>query len=172
MNTSQLLLEDFDSEMAGTRKLLARIPDSEGKADYKPHDKSMPMGRLAMHVAHLPVFAKYILTEPCMDMANSKLPHPDLTFRTTDAMLAEFDAAAAETRKALAAASDADLAAKWKFSFGDQVILNESRSRTYRLMFFNHLIHHRAQLGVYLRLNDIPVPGLYGPSADEQWSPK
>ena len=171
MTTSQLLLEDFDTEMAGTRKLLERIPDSEGKADYKPHDKSMAMGRLAMHVAHLPVFAKYILTEPGMDMANSKLPHPDLTFRTRAAMLAEFDAAAAETRKALAAASDADLAAKWKFSFGEHVILDESRSKTYRLMFFNHLIHHRAQLGIYLRLNDLPVPGLYGPSADEPFTP-
>jgi uncharacterized damage-inducible protein DinB len=169
MTTSELLLEDFDAEMANTRKLLERIPNE--KPDYKPHDKSMACGRLAMHVAHLPVFAKYILTEPNMDMANSKLPHPDLTFRSTDAMLAEFDKAAADTRKVLAAASDADLAAKWKFSFGDQVILNESRSKTYRLMFFNHLIHHRAQLGVYLRLNDLPVPGLYGPSADEPFKP-
>jgi uncharacterized damage-inducible protein DinB len=169
MTTSQLLLEDFDTEMAGTRKLLERIP--EDKPDYKPHDKSMACGRLAMHVAHLPTFAKYILTEPGMDMANSKLPHPDLTFRTRAAMLAEFDAAAAEARKALAAASDADLAAKWKFSFGEHVILDEPRSKTYRLMFFNHLIHHRAQLGVYLRLNDLPVPGLYGPSADEPFTP-
>jgi uncharacterized damage-inducible protein DinB len=169
MTTSQLLLEDFDTEMAGTRKLLERIP--EDKPDYKPHDKSMACGRLAMHVAHLPTFAKYILTEPGMDMANSTLPHPDLTFRTRAAMLAEFDAAAAEARKALAAASDADLAAKWKFSFGEHVILDEPRSKTYRLMFFNHLIHHRAQLGVYLRLNDLPVPGLYGPSADEPFTP-
>ena len=169
MTTSQLLLEDFDTEMAGTRKLLERIP--EDQPDYKPHDKSMPCGRLAMHVAHLPVFAKYILTEPGMDLANNKLAFPDLNFRTRDAMLADFDAAAAETRKLLAAASDTDLATPWKFSFGDQVILNESRSKTYRLMFFNHLIHHRAQLGVYLRLNNLPVPGLYGPSADEPFVP-
>jgi uncharacterized damage-inducible protein DinB len=168
MTTSQLLLEDFDAEMASTRRLLERIPETP---DYKPHDKSMPCGRLAMHVAHLPVFAKYILTEPGMDMANSTLPHPDLTFRSREAMLAEFDRAAADTRKALAAASDADLAAKWKFSFGEHVILDEPRSKTYRLMFFNHLIHHRAQLGVYLRLNDLPVPGLYGPSADEPFTP-
>jgi uncharacterized damage-inducible protein DinB len=86
-------------------------------------------------------------------------------------MLATFDAYAADARKALAAASDEDLGAKWKFSFGDYVISDESRSRTYRIMFFNHLIHHRAQLGVYLRLNDLPVPGLYGPSADEPFKP-
>jgi uncharacterized damage-inducible protein DinB len=169
MTTSQLLLEDYDAEMASTRRLLERIPETP---DYKPHDKSMPIGRLAMHVAHLPVFARYILTEPGMDMANSKLPHPDLTFRTRDAMLADFDAAAAETRKLLASASDADLAANWRFSFGDHLISDRPRSTTYRLMFFNHLIHHRAQLGVYLRLNDIPVPGLYGPSADEPFGAK
>jgi uncharacterized damage-inducible protein DinB len=86
-------------------------------------------------------------------------------------MLATFDASAADARKALAAASDEELAAKWPFQFGDRMILNESRTKTYRLMFFNHMIHHRAQLGVYLRLNDCPVPGLYGPSADEPFKP-
>jgi uncharacterized damage-inducible protein DinB len=165
MTTAELLLEDFDAEMAGTRKTLERIP--EEKPDYKPHDKSMACGRLAMHVATLPVFAKYIITEPGMDMANSTLPKTDLTFRTRDILLATFDSAVNDARKALTAASDGDLAALWKFSFGEQVISNASRSKTYRQMFFNHLIHHRAQLGVYLRLNDCPVPGLYGPSADE-----
>ncbi len=169
MTTAELLLEDYDAEMANTRKTLERIP--EETPTYKPHDKSMACGRLAMHVATLPKFAYYILTEPGMDMANSTLPKTDLTFSTREKMLAAFDAVAAETRKALAAASDADLAAKWKFSFGDHVITDVSRSLTYRLMFFNHLIHHRAQLGVYLRLNDLPVPGLYGPSADEPFKP-
>jgi uncharacterized damage-inducible protein DinB len=165
MTTSQILLEDFDSEMAGTRKTLERIP--EDNKDYKPHDKSMVCGRLAMHVATLPLFAKYILTEPSMDLMNNTMPKTDLTFLTRDTTLATFDAAVIEARKALSEASDADLAIPWKFTFGDHLISNESRSRTYRSMFFNHLIHHRAQLGVYLRLNDIPVPGLYGPSADE-----
>ncbi|CAN5606175.1 hypothetical protein BH10ACI4_BH10ACI4_33530 [soil metagenome] len=165
MTTAELLLEDFDAEMAGTRKTLERIP--EDKPDYKPHEKSMVCGKLAMHVAALPLFGKYILTEPGMDLAASQLPRADLTFRTRDAMLASFDEYASDARKALVAASEEDLAAKWKFSFGDRVISDESRSRTYRIMFFNHLIHHRAQLGVYLRLNEIPVPGLYGPSADE-----
>jgi uncharacterized damage-inducible protein DinB len=170
MTTSELLLQDFDAEMASTRRTLERIP--EDKPDYKPHDKSMACGRLAMHVANLPLFAKYILTEPGMDMADSKLPHPDLTFRSRDAMLASFDSGAAEVRNLLASASDADLATPWKFSFGEHVIMNRPRSTTYRMIFFNHLIHHRAQLGVYLRLNDIPVPGTYGPSADEPFAPK
>src|ERR1700712_756023 len=145
MTTSELLLQDFDAEMSGTRKTLERIP--EDKSDYKPHEKSMVCGKLAMHVAALPLFAKYILTEPGMDMANSTLPRADLTFHSREAMLATFDTYAAEARKALAAASDEDLAATWKFSFGDHPISNVSRSLTYRLMFFNHLIHHRAQLG-------------------------
>ena len=169
MTTSELLLEDFDAEMAGTRKTLERVPDDN--PDYKPHEKSFTFGKLAMHVATLPLFAKSILATPSLDMANPTGPRPDMTFRTREILLATFDSAAADARKALAAASDEDLAATWKFSFGDHVISNESRSKTYRLMFFNHLIHHRAQLGVYLRLNDIPVPGLYGPSADEPFKP-
>jgi uncharacterized damage-inducible protein DinB len=94
-----------------------------------------------------------------------------MTFRTRDITLATFDAAAAEARTALAAASDDDLATPWKFSFGEHVISNSPRSLAFRHMFFNHLIHHRAQLGVYLRLNDLPVPGVYGPSADEPFKP-
>jgi len=168
MTTSELLLEDFDAEMANTRKLLERIPETP---DYKPHTKSMPCGKLAMHVASLPLFGSYILLDPSMDLAAPIRPHVDLSFTTRDHLLATFDSSAAAARTALVAASDEDLAATWRFSFGDHVILNESRAKTYRLMFFNHLIHHRAQLGVYLRLNDIPVPGLYGPSADEPFKP-
>lgn len=168
MTTAQLLLEDFDAEMVGTRKTLERLPE---EPEYKPHEKSMALGKLAMHVATLPLFAKYILTEPGMDMANSDLARADMVFRTRDIALATFDSMAADARKALVATSDEDLAATWKFSFGDYLISNDSRSKTYRLMFFNHLIHHRAQLGIYLRLNDLPVPGLYGPSADEPFKP-
>src|ERR1700710_352044 len=114
MTTAEILLEDFDAEMAGTRKTLERIP--EDNPNYKPHEKSMVCGKLAMHVAALPLFAKYILTEPGMNMADSQLPKADLTFRTRDIMLATFDAYAADARKALAAASDEDLGARWKFS--------------------------------------------------------
>jgi uncharacterized damage-inducible protein DinB len=94
-----------------------------------------------------------------------------MTFVSRQKLLADFDVLAAEARAALAAASDDELAATWKFSFGDKVISNSARSLAFRHMFVNHLIHHRAQLGVYLRLNDVPVPGVYGPSADEPFVP-
>jgi uncharacterized damage-inducible protein DinB len=169
MTTAELLLQDFDMEMAMTRRILERVP--EDKSDFKCHEKSMPLGKLAMHVATLPVFGKVILTTPFMDMADAKTSWPDMTFRSRDLAVATFDSAVNEARAALVGSSDADLAETWKFSFGDQVISNSPRSLAFRHMFSNHLIHHRAQLGVYLRLNDIPVPGVYGPSADEQFAP-
>jgi uncharacterized damage-inducible protein DinB len=165
VTTAELLLQDFDMEMAMTRKILERIP--EDNPDYKPHEKSMALGKLTMHVATLPAFGKIILSTPSLDMATSKLQWPDMTFRGRDVALSDFDSLAAEARAELAAASDEDLAAIWKFSFGDHILSNGPRSLAYRHMFFNHLIHYRAQLGVYLRLNDLPVPGVYGPSADE-----
>ncbi|MDR3745408.1 MAG: DinB family protein [Acidobacteriaceae bacterium] len=167
MTTAELLLQDFDIEMASTRRTLERIP--EDKAAYKPHEKSMPLGQLALHVATLPGFAKTILTTPSLDLASA--PRPDMTFHGREATLATFDALAAEARTALVASSDADLSASWRFSFGDHLISDAPRSLAFRHMFFNHLIHHRAQLGVYLRLNNIPVPGVYGPSADEPFKP-
>ncbi|MBW4027438.1 DinB family protein [Acidipila rosea] len=169
MTTAEMLLQDFDSEMSNTRRTLERVP--EGKNDYAPHEKSMPMGKLAMHCATLPLFGQYLILDEGMDMANSKRPHPDFTFKSRQDCLAQFDANAAACRAAIASASDEALAAPWRFTFGEQLISNASRSLSFRSMFFNHLIHHTAQLGVYLRLNDIPVPALYGPSADEQWSP-
>ncbi len=165
MTTAELLLQDYDIEMAGTRRVLERIP--ENLPDFKCHEKSTPLGKLAMHVATLPTFGKTILTTPSLNMADPSHKWPDQTFSTRDHALATFDAAAKDTRAALAALSDAELAEPWKFSFGDHIISNTARSLAFRHMSFNHLIHHRAQLAVYLRLNDIPVPGLYGPSADE-----
>ncbi|MBV9302500.1 MAG: DinB family protein [Acidobacteriaceae bacterium] len=170
MTTAELLLQDFDSEMSNTRRTLERVP--EDKPDYKPHKKSMPMGRLAMHCATLPLFGQYLIEDEGMDIAAPKHPHPDLSFKSREECLKQFDESAAKCRAALAAATDAQLAAPWRFSWGEQLISNDSRSLSYRRMFLNHLIHHVAQLGVYFRFNDVPVPALYGPSADEQWSPK
>ncbi|MGD0888042.1 MAG: DinB family protein [Acidobacteriaceae bacterium] len=167
MTTAELLLQDFDIEMANTRRTLERVP--EDKPDYKPHEKSMPMGKLTMHVATLPKFGTFILTTPSLDLTTAKWP--DMIFSSREKLLADFDALAAEARAALAASSDADLAATWKFSYGEHVISDVPRSLSFRHLFFNHLIHHRAQLGVYLRLNDVPVPGVYGPSADEPFKP-
>lgn len=163
MTIAEILLQDFDHEMQGTRTTLERVPAN--KPDFKCHDKSMPMGRLAVHVATLPRLGTTILTTPGMDLATTKWP--TLVFESTEKLLADFDAIAAETRAALVKSTDSDLQQPWKFSFGDKLITNAPRSAAYRSMFFNHLIHHRAQLGVYLRLNNLPVPPLYGPSADD-----
>jgi uncharacterized damage-inducible protein DinB len=168
MTTAELLLQDYDMEIAMTRRILGAIPDDN--PDFKCHAKSMSLGRLAMHVATLPSFGKTILTTPGMNMADPTTKWPDQTFHTRDIALATFDAAASECRAALVVLSDQELAAPWKFSFGDHVISDGPRSLAYRHMCFNHLIHHRAQLGVYLRLNDIAVPGVYGPSADEPFT--
>ncbi|MGD0444765.1 MAG: DinB family protein [Edaphobacter sp.] len=170
MTIAEILLQDYDTEISNTRRTLERVP--EGKNDWKCHDKSMPFGKLAMHCATLPMFGYYILEDDGMDMATSKRPHMPLEFTTRDNALKQLDETSAKCRAALAAASDERLSAPWKFSYGDQLISNNPRSLSFRQMCFDHLIHHTAQLGVYLRLNDIPVPSLYGPSADEQWSPK
>lgn len=163
MTIAEVLLLDFDHEIAGTRRTLERIPENDPQ--WKPHEKSMPIGRLALHVARLPEFCTRFLTTPEMDMDKEK--RPDLIFQSTAHLLSELDRTAAEAKSHLAASSDEDLNNHWKFSFRGRVIVDAPRKNLYRSMFLNHLVHHRAQLGVYLRLLDIPVPGLYGPSADE-----
>lgn len=170
MRTSELLLQDFDIEISNTRRTLERIQDD--KRDWTPHPKSMPMGRLAMHCATLPLFGLYIIEDNGMDLAAPTRPHPSLVWESRDTALQALDDAAAQCRAAMASASDEHLAQEWLFKWGDQIISKAPRSLSFRQMCFDHLIHHTAQLGVYLRLNDIPVPALYGPSADEQWSPK
>lgn len=170
MTIAEVLLQDFDSEISNTRRTLERVP--EGMPDYKPHERSMPLGKLAMHCATIPLFGSYIIEDDGMDMAASHRPHVPLVFTSREECLRQLDASAARCRAVLSGASDEHLSALWRFSFGDQLISNDSRSKSFRIMFFDHMIHHVAQLGVYLRLNEIPVPALYGPSADEQWSPK
>jgi uncharacterized damage-inducible protein DinB len=172
MTTAKILLLDYDIEISNTRRTLERLPAD--KPQWSCHDKSMKLGKLAMHCATMPLFGLYILEDEGMNLAdpNPKRPHADLTFTSTEACLARLDETSALCRAALASATDEHLAGTWPFSFGEHVISNVSRTLTYRMMCFNHLIHHTAQLGVYLRLLDIPVPALYGPSADEQWAPK
>jgi uncharacterized damage-inducible protein DinB len=169
MSTAALLLQDYDIEIANTRRTLERVP--EGKNDWACHPKSMTLGKLAMHCATMPIFGVYIMEDDGMDMAASTRPPVSFVFTTREACLKALDETAAQCRAAIAAASDEHLAKHWRFSFGEHVILDAPRSLTFRQMCFNHLVHHTAQLGVYLRLQDIPVPALYGPSADEQWSP-
>ncbi|HET9086931.1 MAG TPA: DinB family protein [Acidobacteriaceae bacterium] len=163
MEIRQMVLPEFEEEMKKTRTMLERVP--EGKQDYKPHEKSMALGKLAAHTARMPEYANYILTLPGLDagVGNQK----PLVMESREQLLADFDAAAQQTRDAISNSSDAQWEAKWKFTYKGHHIMEESRLLTYRTMFLNHLIHHRAQLGVYLRLNDIPLPGTYGPSADD-----
>ena len=170
MTTSELLLLDFDSEISNTRRTIERLTDNLG--DYAPHEKSMKLGKLAMHCASLPLFGLYIMEDEAMDMAKSTRPQPDFTWTNTAAALERLDDSAARCRAAIASASDDHLAKDWKFTFGEHLISNHSRSKSFRLMCFDHLIHHTAQLGVYLRLNNLAVPALYGPSADEPWAPR
>ena len=162
MTVAETLLQDFDHEMKGTHRTLALIPDSP---DFKPHHKSMKMGRLAAHVSTLPWLATLILTTDVLEAPNDLWP-PNLDFVSTEKLLEEFDRLATEARATLAAATDAQLAGNWKMTWNGMVGIEGPRSTVYRTAFFNHLVHHRAQLGVYLRLNEVPVPGLYGPSAD------
>ena len=165
MTIAEVLLLDYDPEIAGTRRTLERIPGNDPQ--WKPHDKSMPIGRLAVHVARLPQFCTGILTTPEINMDNTKMP--PLVFESTAQLLDVLDTSAAEARAHLTATTDAVFQEKWKLSFKGHTIIDEPKVKAYRIMFLSHLVHHRAQLGVYLRLLNIPVPGLYGPSADEQF---
>jgi len=166
MKISEILLVDFNAEVENTRRTLERIPETDPA--WKPAEKSMPIGRLSIHTARLPDFGTTMLTTDTLDMAAHKFP--SLIFESTPHLLSELDRASSEARKALEASSDADLQKNWKLSFGQKVIVDGPRMLLYRTMFLNHMVHHRAQLGVYLRLLQIPVPGLYGPSADEPFS--
>ena len=169
MKIADVLLADFDIEVASTRRILERIP--EDNSDFKPHERSFAIGKLAMHVATLPQFGGAILSTPGMDMKSPDHKFPDNTFRSREFLLETFTSSASQCRAALASLSDEQLQEPWRFAFGDYVIGNAPRFVSYRMYFFNHFVHHRGQIAVYLRLNDIPVPGLYGPSADEPFSP-
>jgi uncharacterized damage-inducible protein DinB len=166
MSIAEVLLLDFDCEIASTRRTLERIPETQ--PEWKPDEKSMAIGRLALHVARLPQFCTRILTTRELNMANEKFP--EIIFESTAHLISELKRTAAEAKSHLAAASDEELNKNWRLSFGDRIVVDAPRMVLYRTMFFNHLVHHRAQLGVYLRLLKIPVPGLYGPSADEPFS--
>jgi len=160
---SDLLLLEFDEEAKKTRALLDRVPI---KAEFKPHPKSMALGKLAPHVAELPGFGVTILTTPELDFGSGP-PRERIPFESTEGLVRGFDAGAAKLRAALTSTPDSAWTESWKLSFQGKPIFNGSRFLAYRQMFLNHLVHHRAQLGVYLRLNDTPLPATYGPSADD-----
>lgn len=166
MSISQSLLPEFDQEMATTRKILERVP--EGASDWKPHVKSMTLGRLAGHVAELPGWGVVTLTQTELDFAPKDGPTWAPAIHTTRAAtLKLFDDGVKAVREAIAAASDADFMVLWSLKRAGQTLLSMPRVAVMRSMVLNHIIHHRAQLGVFLRLNDVPLPRSYGPTADE-----
>lgn len=162
MSFSQSLLPEFDEEMKNTRKILECVPD--GKFDYKPHPKSMELGYLATHVAQLPDWGKTTLTTEVLEIGPDFKPS---NLKTKAELLAVFDKGVKETREKIETATDADWQVNWEFKYDGKTMLSMPRSAVMRSVVMNHLIHHRAQLGVYLRLNEIAIPGMYGPSADE-----
>jgi uncharacterized damage-inducible protein DinB len=164
MSISELLLPEFDQEMKITRTTLERVPfDKKG---FVPHAKSMPLDKLAPHIAELPGFGLTVLTAPSLDFgAAPDRPRPPFEL---SGLLKAFDENVGKTRAALLNTKDDAWTQNWSLSFQGTPLFAGQRFLAYREMFLNHMVHHRAQLGVYLRLNDTPLPATYGPSADDR----
>ena len=164
MSVSDLLLLEFDREMKTTRITLERVPYNQEV--FAPHTKSMPLGKLAIHVAELPGFGETILTTPSYDFGGGgNRPRPAFQ---SPGLIQAFDDHVAKVRTVLQSMPDSAWTEPWKLSFQGKTIFEGQKFLAYRQMFLNHLVHHRAQLGVYLRLNDVPLPTTYGPSADDR----
>jgi uncharacterized damage-inducible protein DinB len=164
MAISDGLLKEFDHEMQNTRRTLERVPFD--KAAWKPHTKSSSLGALAEHLSVIPALAVPVLAASELDVVAERDRHDPAT--STKALLEHFDSNVAAARAALASLQDGQSATLWTLKAGDQTLWTLPRLAAFRAFIMNHMVHHRAQLGVYLRLNDVPVPGIYGPSADER----
>ncbi len=163
MSIAQSMLGEFDYEMANTRKTLERIPI--GKSEWKPDPKSMSLGQLAGHIVEMVGWGAMTLTTEGMDM-NPGDHKPYIPSSQQD-LLSTFDKNVETLRATLAGTQDSDMMKEWALRIGGQVLFAMPRVAVMRSMIMNHIIHHRAQLTVYYRLNGVPVPALYGPSADE-----
>ena len=162
MAIGDALLAEFDREMTMTRRMIERVPDA--RLAWKPHVKSMSLGELATHITNLPWWGSVVLNQLEFDM--EAVPAAVAVGSTAEA-LERYDRNVAESRAALAGKLDVELMAPWALKHGGRTIFTMPRGAVWRSFVLNHLIHHRGQLGVYLRMNDLPVPGMYGPSADE-----
>jgi uncharacterized damage-inducible protein DinB len=156
------LLPEFDHEMTTTRKLLERLP--EGQFDWKPHARSMSLGGLAMHVATIPHWGEMTLAQPEVDVGGMGRQE---AAKTRAEVLAKFDQHVSATRAALSGTSDVELMSPWSLKNNGHTMFTMPKAVVWRSFVMNHVIHHRAQLSVYLRMHDVPVPAMYGPSADE-----
>jgi uncharacterized damage-inducible protein DinB len=167
MSIGQSMLAEFDHEMATTRRALERLP--EDKLEWKPDPRSMTLGRLAGHVAEMPSWGAVTMNTPSLDLQgeDGKPKFTALVATSREQLLAAFDKNVADSRSALASAGDEAMMTEWKLIMGGHVIMAMPRMAIIRSMVMNHTIHHRGQLTVYYRMNGVPVPALYGPSADE-----
>jgi uncharacterized damage-inducible protein DinB len=165
MSMVQALLPEFDQEMAKTRQVLEIVP--AGDAAWRPHPKSFSMGDLAMHLANLPHWAFLTFTQTEYDVAEPEgAPDTERRFQSTPSLLATLDANVEQARAALAAAPDESLLVPWTLKHRGQTVFTLPRAAVFRSFVLNHVIHHRGQLTVYLRLRDVALPRLYGPTAD------
>lgn len=162
MSISADLLPEFDLEMATTRRLLERVPSEQG--EWKPHPKSFALGHLAQLVATMPGWLTKMLLDTKIDLAAGG----GYTFEATETLLDVFDRHVSEARQAFQSVKDEDYAVHWSLMKGGQVLFTQPRREAIRSTI-NHLVHHRGQLTVYLRLLDVPLPSIYGPTADEPW---
>ena len=162
MTIGQTLLPEFDLEMTTTRRVLERVPGDKGQ--WKPHPKSFALAHLAQLVATMPGWLTKTIRDTEIDLAKSA----GYSVEKTETLLAQFDQHVREARAALAAVRDADLDVMWSLKHGERVLFSAPRGTVVR-QHINHLVHHRGQLTVYLRLLDVPVPSIYGPTADERW---
>jgi uncharacterized damage-inducible protein DinB len=167
MTLSEVLLPELDLEAAYTRKHLERVPMNN--LEFKPHEKSMPLGHLVTFIAVLPSWGTLVLTTDSFDVAPNGVPIQQQPVATSQRELLEmFDKNISDVRAALRSASDERLRQPWSLLAAGNTVFTQSRYLVYRTFFLNHLVHHRAQLGVLLRLNDVTVPAVYNDSADEQ----
>ncbi len=166
MSIAQSFLAEFDQEMANTRKMLELVP--EENFEFAPHEKSMKLGRLAGHIAEMPNWGVPTVTATELDIHPVDGPAFEAFIPSTrEEVLAAFDKNIASAKEAIAGASDEDLMVPWSLLAGGNVLFTMARIAVLKSMILNHIIHHRAQLGVYLRMNDVAIPGMYGPSADD-----
>jgi uncharacterized damage-inducible protein DinB len=164
MSIAQSMFGELEQEMANTRKVLERVPME--KADWKPHHKSGTLAWLAGHCAIMPGWGAVTLNQKDLDIQGVDSAVPKFT--TREQLLTHFDSELAKYRAAIKTATDEQMLENWTLRAGDHAIFTMPRVAVLRSMVMNHMIHHRAELVVYLRLLDVPIPGLYGPSADEK----